>query len=128
MSARLGGHDERRREPLTDAAQHQQRNRQRARRRDPDQQRADDAEDEPPHQDLHPPDPIGETANDDDEDAREQRRDGHRDVHDVGRDFEVGGHRRRDVEGGLGKQPEGQHAENDAEEELVVAAIRTLAL
>ena len=37
---------------------------------------------------------------------------------------EVGRHRGRDVEGGLGKQPEGQHAENDAEKESVVAAIR----
>ena len=38
---------------------------------------------------------------------------------------EIGGHRRRDVEGGLRKQPERQHTENDAEEELVVASIRS---
>jgi hypothetical protein len=56
-------------ESLKDAAQHQQRNRQSACWCDPDQQRAGDAEDEPPHQDLHASDPIGETANDDDEDA-----------------------------------------------------------
>ena len=39
------------------------------------------------------------------------------------RDVEIGRHRRRDVEGGLGEQPEGQHTENDAEEQPVVAAV-----
>ena len=38
----------------------------------------------------------------------------HRDVHDIGRHLEIGGHRRGDVERGLGKQPERQHTENDS--------------
>ena len=116
-------HDEGARQALTDAAQQQERRREGARRRHTDEDRADDAEDEAPHQDLHAPEPIGQTTDDDDEDAREQRRDRHGDVHDAGRDIEIGRHRRRDVESGLGEQPEGHHPENDAEEELVIASV-----
>ena len=90
-----------------------------------DQQRTDDAEDEPPHQNLHPPHPISETSNDNDEDAREQCRDRNGDVHDIGRHCEVGGHRRRNVQGRLGKEPEGEYTENNAEKELVVTAIES---
>ena len=94
---------------------HQQRRCQSAAWRHADQQRANDAKGESPHQDLHPSEPIGETASHDDEDAREQGRDRHGDIHDVRLDPEVGRHRGRNVESGLGKQPEGQHSENDAE-------------
>jgi hypothetical protein len=48
----------------------------------------------------------------------EQRCDEYGDVHHVRRDLEVGRHRWRDVEGGLCKQPEGEHTENDAKRSL----------
>ena len=116
-------HDEGARQALTDAAQHQQRHGHPAGWRHADEERADDAQHKAPHQDLDAPDAIGQTAHDNDEDAREQGRDRHGDVHDVCGDVEVGRHRRRDVKGGLGEQPERQNAENDPEEELVIASV-----
>ena len=56
-----------------------------------------------------------------DEHPREQGRDGHGDVHQVGLDAEVLLHVGRDVERGLGKQPERDHAHDHAEQQLVVA-------
>ena len=57
-----GRHDERAGQPLEDAAEHQEGRGKAARRREPDQQRADDAEDEADLHDLHAAKAIGQAA------------------------------------------------------------------
>ena len=62
-------------------------------RRQTDEEGADDAEDESPLHDLYPSNSIGESAKDDDKDAREQRRDGHGNVHHAHLNSQIRCHR-----------------------------------
>ena len=74
-----------------------------------------------PTDDPHATQAIGEAAHHHDEDAGEQRRDRHGVVHGVGLDAQVALHVRRDVQRGLGEQPERDHPEDDPEEQAVIA-------
>ena len=69
--------------PLQNAAQHQEGFRQSARRGKADEKRTGDAEEEAPVQHPHPAQAVGQATHDDDENAREQRRDGNGDIHDA---------------------------------------------
>lgn len=66
---------------------------------------------------------IGKPAHHDDEDPREKCGDRNGDVHDALLEPEISRHRGRDIEGGLGEQPEGQHAQDDTKEKLVVPLV-----
>jgi hypothetical protein len=83
--------------------------------RQADQQRAQHVQEEADLHDLQAADAVGEAADHHDEDAGEQRRDRHRDVHHAGVQPEILLHVGRHVQGRLGKQPERDHTHDDAE-------------
>ena len=123
-----GWHDAGGRQALQRTAQQHDRCGQLTRRREGHQQRAGDAQGEADASDLHPANPIGQAAHHDDEDAREQRSDGDRDVHHARVHAEVAAHVGSDVERGLGEQPERDDTHDDAEKQPVVAGVRRLRL
>src|SRR5690606_32102616 len=86
-------------------------------------QRADDGEDEAVYDDLDAADAVGQTTHDDDENAGKQRRDRYGDIHERLLDLKVGSHVGRNVQRRLRKQPEGEDAQNNPEEQPVIATI-----
>ena len=75
----------------------------RAARREADQQRSDDAQHEAGHHNSDPTDAVGQAADENNEDAGEQRGGGDRNVHRTGVESEILLHVWRDVQRRLGE-------------------------
>ena len=72
------------------------------------------------------PKAVCQSARHDDKDSREQRGDADRDVAHALADSEISAHRWRDIERGLGEEPEGHDGEDNADDQGVIGASRAV--